>query len=154
MTTVATRAQLAAGRLVVAGLMGWMGWIHLHLWDNGYNSIPAGDGGNVIGPLFVANFCAAVVVGLAVLSVPTARLHLPAAAAAVLALGTLGGLLASVNGGLFGFRDSLSAPFAHESLVIEALGAATGLILAVRAWRLVRTPSRSTSPRPEPTGGA
>lgn len=127
------KADVVVGRLAVAGLLAWMGWIHLHLWVNGYNSIPASDGGDVIGPLFMANFAVAVAVGLAVLAVPTRILWLPAAGAVLLSLGTLGGLLVSTHGGLFGFKDSLSAPFAGESLVVEAVAAGVSLALAVRA---------------------
>jgi len=37
----------------------------------------------------------------------------------------LAGLVASVNLGLFGFKESLSAPFAGESIVLEIVAAVT-----------------------------
>jgi hypothetical protein len=41
--------------------------------------------------------------------------------AALFAIGTIGGLLLSVYVGLFGFRDSLRAPYATMSLMFEAV---------------------------------
>lgn len=124
--------DVVAGRLLVAGLLGWMGWIHLHLWNGGYSHVAT------IGPLFLANFVVAVAVALAVLVAPV-RLLVPAAAAAVLtAAGTLVGLILSVNVGLFGFRDSSSAPFAHLSVWVEALAVVAGVALLARAAALSR----------------
>lgn len=119
--------DLALGRLPVAGLLAWMGWIHLHLWSGGYSHVPT------IGPLFLANFVVAVTVALAVLAAPV-RLLVPAAAGAVLtAAGTLMALILSVNVGLFGFRDSSGAPFAHLSVWVEALAVVAGSALVARA---------------------
>lgn len=136
------KADVVVGRLAVAGLLAWMGWIHLHLWDNGYNSIPASDGGDLIGPLFMANFVIAVAVALAVLATATRLLWVPATGALLLSLGTLAGLLVSVHGGLFGFKDSLGAPFVHESLVVEAVAAGVSLALALRVGLLAGGPGR------------
>ena len=42
-------------------------------------------------------------------------------------MGILAGLVASVNFGLFGFKEALSAPYAGESIALEiAAGAALG----------------------------
>ena len=64
------------------------------------------------------------------------------AGAALFAIGTIGGLLLSVYVGLFGFQDSLSAPYAVTSLILEAiafvvLGAAAALTLVLRREVLV-----------------
>jgi cytochrome bd-type quinol oxidase subunit 2 len=40
-------------------------------------------------------------------------------------LGILAGLIVSVNVGLFGFNESLSAPFAVESVALETAAAVT-----------------------------
>jgi hypothetical protein len=130
------RWQLLPGRIVAAGLVVWMGWIHLHLYNHGYSHI------HDIGPLFLANFVSALVVAVALLVTPSRLLPLAGLAAAGLAAGTLAGLLISVNYGLFGFRDSLSAPFAHLSLVVEVLSIAAGLALSVGSW-LVARPARA-----------
>jgi hypothetical protein len=93
--------------------------IHLHLWSTGYRHIPT------IGPLFllqgVAGIALALVVGVT-------RRAWAALAGAVFAGSTIGGLLVSVEVGLFGFKDSLSAPDATLSLAVES---AALVVLAV-----------------------
>ncbi len=85
--------------------------IHLHLWSTGYRHIPT------IGPLFLLQG----VVGLALAAVVVAtRRGWASLSGAVFAALTIGGLLLSVNAGLFGFEDSLSAPYATWSLVVES----------------------------------
>lgn len=120
---------LWTGRVLGAGLLVWMGWIHLHLWSEGYKHI------HTVGPMFMANFVAAMVLAIALLAVPSRELIAAAAAAgAALAVATLGGLALSVNVGLFGFTDSWNAPFAHLSLGVEIAAAAA--LLATAAWAL------------------
>lgn len=119
---------LWAGRIAGSGLLAWMGWIHLHLWSEGYKHI------GTIGPLFMANFVGATAVALVLLSVPRRDLVAGAAAAgAGLAIGTLGGLALSINVGLFGFTDSWNAPFAHLSLAVEVAAAVVLLATAAGA---------------------
>lgn len=102
-----------------------MAVIHFHLWDSGgYRHI------HVIGPLFLANFVVGLVVALGLLGAPRRLLPLVGLAASGLGAGTLAGLLISVNYGLFGFRDTLSAPFAHESIVAESVVIVAGLLLS------------------------
>lgn len=84
--------------------------IHLHLWSTGYRHIAT------IGPLFLLQGVAGL---LAAVAVAVTRHWLVATAAAGFVAGTIGGLLLSVEVGLFGFRDSLSAPYATSSLIIE-----------------------------------
>ncbi|HWE54593.1 MAG TPA: hypothetical protein VG435_03730 [Acidimicrobiales bacterium] len=133
------RPEIVVGRLVTAGLLGWMAWIHLHLWDGGYRHI------HDIGPLFLANFVLAVLAGLVVVAAPARLLPFAAVGAALLAGGTLVGLAISINHGLFGFRDSTNAPFADLSIWVEALAVVAGVVLAIRSW--VRRPPRSSSGR-------
>jgi hypothetical protein len=102
--------------------------IHLRLWAQGYSSI------SVIGPLFLAQ---------GVVSIPFAvaigvfrRLGLLAAGAGLMAA-TAVALVLSAQVGLFGFKDSLAAPYAGMSLVSEIAGAvvllaATAVVVA--AW--------------------
>ncbi len=104
-----------------AALLVWSAIIHLMLWSDSYRHIPT------IGPLFMVQGIAGILIALAVVAL---RGPLVLAGAALFAAGTLGGLLLSVHVGLFGFRDSLSAPFATESLVVEAIAAG---VLAVAA---------------------
>jgi len=98
--------------------------MHLHLWLDGYRSIPK------IGPLFMANVVIGFVVALA--SVLWRRWPVAVAGTAFLA-GTAAGLLYSAVYGLFGFQESLGAPYAGASLVVELAGACA---FAGAAWCL------------------
>jgi hypothetical protein len=117
---------LWALRVLGAVLLAGMGWIHLHLWLDGYRTI------DVIGPAFVLNAIAGF--GLAVLLLVTPRPLLPwvAALGALTALGTLAGLLLATTVGLFGFVESTAASLWWESFWVEVaaavvLGALAGL---------------------------
>lgn len=114
---------------LVASLLTWAGSglvfvsavLHFHLWDSdGYDHIPT------IGPLFLMQ----AIVGW-VLALATSLLRHWALTffEACFALATVGGLLISVNFGLFGFQDTMSSPFAWLSLGVE-LGAAALLLAA------------------------
>jgi hypothetical protein len=133
---------------VVSGLA-WIGAlllvlsaaIHLHLWSQSYRHIPT------IGPLFLLQGLAGIV--LAVI-VAVSRHWLVLVGAALFAVGTIGGLLLSVYVGLFGFKDSLSAPYATKSLVLEAVafGVLTGAaVLSMARHRNVERLVGSPAPR-------
>ncbi|HEY1633526.1 MAG TPA: hypothetical protein VGF64_02125 [Acidimicrobiales bacterium] len=108
------RAVLTLAVVVGAALVATTGAIHLHLWASGYRTIPT------IGPLFLFQGIAGAV--LAVVLVVWRRL-LTVVAAAGFMIATIGGLLLSVYVGLFGFTDTLAAPFAGMSLGVESAGA-------------------------------
>jgi len=83
--------------LVVAGLLG-SAWVHLDLWLVGYRDI------DVIGPLFLVNVAAGVIIAVAVL----AWQHwLPLLAAAGFGAVTLAAFFLSVTVGLFGMENEL-----------------------------------------------
>jgi hypothetical protein len=103
-------------RLVAVGLLSWDGWAHLHLWQDGYRHISA------IGPLFLGGAVSALALAAGLLLRPSRLLGL---AGAGLEIGILAGLAVSVNFGLFGFKESLSAPLAVESIVVEIAAAVT-----------------------------
>jgi hypothetical protein len=103
-------------RLVAVGLLGAVGWVHLHLWQEGYRHIPT------IGPLFLAAAVSALVVGVGLLGRPSRLLGLLGIGTVI---GIVAGLIVSVNVGLFGFTESLTAPFAVESIVLETAAAVT-----------------------------
>ena len=84
--------------------------IHLHLWSQGYKHIPT------IGPLFVLQGVVGIVAALAV---AVFRRFVVLAGAAMFAIATAGGLVLSILVGLFGFRESIHAPYATSSLTIE-----------------------------------
>lgn len=102
----------------------WSGVIHLDLRSQGYSSI------RTIGWLFLAQAITAFVLGAVVL---ITRRALAAAAGAVFLASTIGGLVWSVEWGLFGFQDSFSAPFATQSLGVEAAGAVVLLVACALA---------------------
>ncbi len=134
--------HLAATAVFVLGgaLLIWSAFIHFHLWSetDGYRSIPT------IGPLFLLQSIAGLVIGLGVVVVR--RLW-----AAVIGLGfvlsTIAGFLLSVAVGLFGFKDSWLAPFAKEAFTIEILAAA--VFIAAAALCLVGSlPHARADPTP------
>jgi hypothetical protein len=107
--------------------------IHLHLWSTGYRHIPT------IGPLFLLQGAAGIVLAVAV---AVSRHVLVTVAAAGFALGTIGGLLVSVEVGLFGFKDSFSAPDARVSLAVEA--AAFVVLASASVLEIVQSRRRAT----------
>jgi hypothetical protein len=115
------RATIISAALIGAGLVVASSVIHLHLWAGAYHSIPT------IGPLFLVQGIAGI--AIAVMLVLRPRLITVAAAAGFM-IAAIAGLLLSVNVGLFGFMDSLDAPFARLSLVIESAGAAELVVVA------------------------
>jgi hypothetical protein len=132
-----TAPDLVVARVAGAGLLTWMGWIHLHLWSNGYKHLPS------IGNLFLLNFIGAVLIALALLVTPGRFLAVVAAAGALLAAGTLVSLIISINVGLLGFQDSLDAPFVHLSIGVEAAAVAVLTATALRSARFLRSPGPS-----------
>jgi hypothetical protein len=81
----------------------------------------------------------ATVVALAVLFAPGVWFALACLAGALLQLGTLAGLAASLTVGVFGFTETLDAPLLPQSVVVELVGAA---VLLLGAW--------AAAPRPLP----
>jgi hypothetical protein len=122
--TDAGRGGRLAGRLLLrlgcAALLAWIGYIHLHLWLEGYRHIPTN------GPLFLLDAVAGFVLAAVLLAWPRPL-------AGLLAVGyvasTLGALIISLSVGLFGFRESISASFVAESLAIELV-----TVLALIGW--------------------
>jgi hypothetical protein len=134
---VAIVAFVAGGLLVV-----WSSYIHFHLWQSvGYRRIPT------IGPLFLLQSAAGLVLGLLILAVHrvwTAILGVGFAAS------TLVGYFISVEHGLFGFKDSSQAPFAQEALVLEI---ATMVVLIVAGSLCFAGSAPSTTTGTSPPAG-
>jgi hypothetical protein len=135
MTTPAvTRRRPATGvvwavRILGAVLLAGMGWIHLHLWLDGYRTI------DVIGPAFLLNTIAGFGLAVLLLVTPRALLAWVAALGALTALGTLGGLLLATTVGLFGFKESTDADLWWESLWVEVAAIVVLAALAALAAR-------------------
>jgi hypothetical protein len=135
---------LVGGRVLGAGLLGATAAIHLHLWDTGYRGI------DWIGPLFLVQAVTGFVLCVAVL---VARQHwLPEVAVlgALLQVGTLVGLLLSVDVGLFGFHESTVAPLFWPSVWVEAVGLL--VLVALAAVRPRTTAAAPPATREVPAG--
>jgi hypothetical protein len=125
-------------RVVGAGLLLGMAWIHQHLYDTGYSTVPT------IGPLFRLNAVLGLVAALLVLLVPMPWWRLACAAGALLQIGTLGALVQSLTIGAFGFKETLDAPYIPQTFAVEILGF---LVLAVGALVRRARPAARSEPR-------
>jgi hypothetical protein len=112
-----------------AAFLVWSAVTHLELWGDGYRDI------SVIGPLFLAQGIACIILGVAIVALRWLALL---AAGAVAGVATAVGLLLSVHVGLFGYTESLSVPYATLSLAVE-FTAAFVLLVAVGLLALGRT---------------
>jgi hypothetical protein len=137
------RAAALLLRLTCAALLAWIGYIHLHLWLEGYRQIPTD------GPLFLLDAVAGL--ALAALLLLWAA-PLTGLAAAGYTVSTLAALLISLSVGLFGFRESITASYVTQSLAIETI-----TVLALLSWTVLVTatptqrglPVRHRSPAPQ-----
>jgi len=137
------RAAALLLRLASAALLAWIGYIHLHLWLEGYRHIPTD------GPLFLLDAVAGFALAAALVAWPRPLAGLLAAGYTA---ADIGALLVSLSVGLFGFHESISASFVVESLIIEAI-----TVLTLLAWTvLVATaaPRPATRPHPDPAARA
>jgi hypothetical protein len=139
-----TTGWLSAGRplrigirVVGAGLLLGMAWIHQHLYDVGYATVPT------IGPLFRLNAVLGLVAAVLVLLLPMPWWRIACAAGALLQIGTLAALVQSLTVGAFGFKETLDAPYIPQTFAVESLGF---LVLAVGA--LVRPAREGTRSEP------
>jgi hypothetical protein len=123
--SAARRAGITLGLVIGSALVAASSAIHLGLWSTGYRTIPT------IGPLFLFQALSGVV--FAVLLLFLRRLLIVVTAAGFM-IATIGGLLLSSHFGLFGFMETLAAPYAGLSLGIEGTGAVVlgvvGIVLA------------------------
>lgn len=123
-----SRARAAAVlllRLACALLLAWIGYIHLHLWLEGYRHIP------VNGPLFLLDAITAFGLATALLAWPRPIAGL---AAAGFTASTLGALILSLSVGLFGFRESIAASYVVASIMVETI-----TVPALLAWTILST---------------
>lgn len=126
------RATALLLRLCCVVLLAWIGYIHLHLWQEGYRQIPTD------GPLFLLDAVAAFVLAAALLVWPRPLAGLLAAGYTA---STLGALLISLTVGLFGFRESISASLVAQSLAIETI-----TLLALISWTVLVAAPRAAGP--------
>jgi hypothetical protein len=139
-------ASLAARVAVTAVIAGgaactvYSGYIHIYLWGRQqfpYRDIPT------IGPLFLAQGIAAVVIGLLVIISRRVGALLIGAGLLIVSVAAL---VIDVEVGMFGFKDSWSVPYATSTLYEEIVGAVLLLVAAgVLTW--FGGAGRSGSPR-------
>ena len=116
---VVVTLMVAVGAICTVG----SGVIHLYLWGKqyGYRDIPT------IGPLFLIQGIAAILIGLIV--IVSRQVGVLLVAAALLATSVVA-LVIAVEVGLFGFKDSWLAPYAWTTFYEEIAG---GVLLLAAA---------------------
>ena len=121
------RATVVVWTLRIAGaaLLAAMAWIHLDLWGQGYDAL------DVIGPAFLVNAVAGFALAVVLLVAPRPLVPWAAAAGALLAAGTLAGLLISTTVGLFGFTETTGATLWWESFWVEVAAVVLLTVLTV-----------------------
>jgi hypothetical protein len=113
-------------RAVVAAALLGSAWVHYDLWRDGFSDI------DVIGPLFLVNAVAGVVIAVAVL----AWNHwIPAFLAAGFGVATLGAYVLSVTVGLFGVNEQFTTQAEVWGVITEAVCIVLGIALIVMAVR-------------------
>jgi hypothetical protein len=97
------------------------GYVHLKLWFDGTRHI------DVIGPLFLVNVAAAVVIAaLLVLW----RHWVPLLLAVGFGASTLGAFIVSASVGLFGLHESWEGPYVWAAAVAEVVAVVAGVLAA------------------------
>jgi hypothetical protein len=128
------RLALTLGIIGGAIIALYSGYIHLYLWGRTqypYSAIPT------IGPLFLIQGIAALLIGLLILV--TRRLYAVLLGAGLLVVSVVA-LVVDVEVGMFGFKDSWSVPYATSTLYWEIVGAVLLLLAAgVLGWPAVRS---------------
>ena len=117
-----------------AGLILVNGGVHLYLWDHGYRDI------RVIGPLFVLNAVAALLIAVALLWKPegiTALLGL------ALSAGTFGAFMLAVTVGLFGFIAG------WDLKAVLAAVTEIGAVVVLGSWWVITRRKRGAPPMGE-----
>ena len=109
-------AGILVVRVLGAALLLGNGWVHWHLDDIGYSTVPT------IGPLFRLDGVTAVLLAVAVLVTPLPWWRLACAAGALMQIGTLAALGLSLTVGVLGFNETLDAPDLVPSVIVESLG--------------------------------
>jgi hypothetical protein len=113
-----------------AAMVATSGLIHIYLWADGYRNIAT------IGPLFLAQGAVGLVFAVSLVGFP--RLLTTIVSAGYL-LASIGALALSTTRGLFGFMDTLDAPWARTTLIVESLGV---LLLALGVVAIIARPKR------------
>ncbi|MEU6080963.1 hypothetical protein [Streptomyces sp. NPDC047108] len=124
---------LLALRLTGAGLTAAMAGIHAYLWGEGYGNL------ETIGELFLVNAIVGGLLAVALLVTGVRLLTWVAGVGALFTAGTLAALVLSLTTGLFGFTESVDAPWVTTTLAVESAGtvALAALVPMARLSRAV-----------------
>jgi hypothetical protein len=123
------RGPVALGRFGAALLVAAAGAIHLYLWFDYFHRV------HVVGPLFLINAAAGILVGTMLLARPGVLVLL---ALAGYALGTLAAFLVSTRWGLFGYHERFWGSWQEATGAVEL--AAAVLVAALLAAAPRRLP--------------
>jgi hypothetical protein len=105
-----------SARVVGATLVLSTGWMHLHLWLDGYRDIPG------IGPLFLTDVVLAVLGAVALLLAPDRWVPGVAVLTGLFEGASLAALLLSLTVGLLGFTESWSSPLVIPGILVQGAG--------------------------------
>ena len=97
------------------------GYVHLHLWLDGMRHE------DVIGPAFMLNVIASVVIAVLLL---TWKHWIPLLLAVGFGISTLGAFVTSATVGLFGVEESWSGPWVWTAAVAEVVAIVAGVLAA------------------------
>lgn len=117
-------------RLVVAVAVLVSAAVHLWLWFDGFRVL------DVIGPAFMVNAVAGVVIAVALV---VWRHWLPLLAAVGFGAATFGAFLVSTTVGLFGVREPFFALWPMVANTSEVVAVVVGVVALLRERRAVRT---------------
>jgi len=146
-TSPALKVAATAAYVIGGVLLVWSAYVHFHLWQSvGYRKIPT------IGPLFLLQSIGGLALGLLVIAV---RRVWAAILGVGFALSTMVGFFISVHHGLFGFKDSSAAPYAHEALIIEIATIAVLIVAGALCFARSASPTLTrTAPSKRASAGA
>jgi len=117
-----------------AGFILLNGGVHLYLWDHAYRQI------RVMGPLFLLNAVAALLIAVALIWKPEG---ITALLALALSAGTFMAFVLSVTIGLFGFTVG------WDQNAVIAVVAEMGAIVLLGSWWVMTRPKRGAPPMGE-----
>jgi hypothetical protein len=127
MTVTPRKVAILALCVVEAALIVISGSIHLHLGETAYQHV------KTLGPLFIVQFGASILVALALL---VTRHVLVAAAGVALMAGTIVGFILARTVGIFDFKLPYSTTLANQVLVVEIVAVVIGTITTWLLWEL------------------
>lgn len=124
-------------RIVAAVAVLVSAYVHLYEWFNGFRHM------NVIGPLFLVNVVAGVVI--AVLLFTWKHWLAPFLAFGFGATTLTGFVIATTSSGLFGAHEKWHGPYVWAAAISESVAIVAGLIALSREYRSTTAPTRQHS---------